>query len=267
MPPMQVLALNGSPRLEDSNSQRLLAPLLAGMREAGAQVAQHYLARLSINYCTGCYGCWTRTPGKCSAWRDDMDLLLPQVQAADYLVLAFPLYVYTMPARVKAFLERLLPTVEPWMVPHPTRPGVTTHPHRSAKIPKLVILTSAGLAEHVHFSSLKLTLEQISSMTGMELAGLITRPAAGILEAPQFAELLAPYFAALKQAGGELTRDGAITPATQDVLEMDFLPMGAEVYIAQANSYFQYQLAKHGQDATPPPEAPMPPAPQTPAAS
>jgi len=126
--PMQVLALNGSPRLEESNSQCLLNPLLAGMQEAGAEVTQHYLAQLSINYCTGCFSCWTRTPGRCAAWRDDMDLLLPQVLAADFLVLSFPLYVYTMPARVKAFLERLLPTIEPWIIPHPTRPGVSTHP-------------------------------------------------------------------------------------------------------------------------------------------
>jgi hypothetical protein len=238
----------------------MLSPLLAGMREAGAEVAQHYLARLSINYCTGCFGCWMRTPGKCAAWRDDMDTLLPQAQAADYIVLSFPLYVYTMPALVKTFFERLLPSVEPWIVPHPERPGVMVHPRRGGrKPPKLVVLTSAGMAEREVFSSLIVTLEQISDMTGMALAGLIMRPAAGVLQAPPFQDVLAPFFAALHQAGGELVRDGGIAAQTQAVLDQDFLPMGAAMYNAQANASFQYMLAKNGLDATPPPEAPLPP--------
>lgn len=255
---MQVLALNASPRLEASNSQRLLGPLLAGMQEAGAEVTQHYLAQLSINYCTGCYGCWTRTPGRCAAWRDDMDLLLPQVQAADFLVLAFPLYVYTMPARVKAFLERLLPTAEPWMVPHASRP-ITTHPRRSGKRYKLVVLSSAGLPEAEHFGPLQLTLENMADMGEIEIAALLLFPAAGVLEAEQMQPLLAPFYAALQRAGGELARDGCISAQTQAVLDQGFSPVGPEMYNAQANAYWQYMIGKHGHDATPPPEAPLPP--------
>lgn len=263
---MQVLALNGSPRLENSNSQRMLSPLLAGMQEAGAAVTQHYLAALNINYCTGCFGCWTRTPGQCATWRDDMDLLLPQITAADMLVLAFPLYVYTLPARVKALFERLLPVAEPWLVPHPAQGGVTTHPPR-VKLPRLVVLSSAAMPEMEHFRSMRVTLEHIAGMLQMELAGMLLRPAAGLIEAEQTRAMIAPFFTALQQAGAELVREGRIAPATQAALQMDFTPMGAQFYNAQINSYWAYQLAKHGNDATPPPSAPLPPAPQPPGAS
>jgi multimeric flavodoxin WrbA len=262
---MQVLALNGSPRVEESNSQRMLAPLLAGLAAAGAGVTQHYLAKLDVHYCTGCYGCWTRTPGQCATWRDGMDMLLPQLQAADLLVLAFPLYVYSMPARVKAFLERLLPSEEPWMVPHPQRP-VTAHPSRGPRRFKLAVLCSAGLPEREHFSSLKLTLEQIAGMLSVEIALLHFRPAAGVLEVEQLQPLLAPYYAALRQTGVALARGERVPEAAQAALDMDFLPAGPQFYNAQANSYWRYQLAKHGHDATPPENAPLPPGAPLPAA-
>jgi len=119
------------------------------------------------------------------------------------------------------------------------------------------VLSSAGLAEPEHFSSLKVTLEHIAGMTGMELSGLVLRPAAGVLQAPPLQEPLAPLFTALHQAGGELVREGGISAPTQAVLDADFLPMGAALYNAQANASFQYMLAKNGNAATPPPEAPL----------
>jgi putative NADPH-quinone reductase len=256
---MQVLALNGSPRLETSNSQRMLAPLLDGMREAGAEVTQHYLAQLEINHCTGCYGCWMRTPGKCATWRDGMDLLLPQVVAADYLVASFPLYVYTMPARVKAFMERLLPTAEPWITLSSAKPGHAASPGRRAQRRKLVVLCSAGLFEREHFEPLRVTFDYMASMSGQPSPAMIFRPAAGLLQAPQFQEALAPYYAALKQAGRELVQDGAITAATQAALDKDLLPVTAEQYYSHINAHVQQKLAEQGLDSTPPPGAPMPP--------
>jgi len=243
---MRVLALNGSPRVEESNTERLLRPLLEGMAEAGAEIEDFYLAKLTINYCTGCFGCWVRTPGKCYTWRDDMEILMSRLNEADLLVLGFPLYVYTIPARVKTVLERLLPRAEPWFVPHPDCPELSVHPRRYGKLAGLFIVSSAGMPEREAFSSLTVTIEHIAKMTRMPLKGMLLRPAAGILQVPEVQGMLAPYYAAVRRAGAELVRDGRVSEATQAVLDAELLPGGREAYIAEVNSHWQARMAKHG---------------------
>jgi putative NADPH-quinone reductase len=256
---MKVLALNGSPRGEKSTSQRLLGSLLDGLREAGADVTQHYLAQLDIHPCTGCFGCWLRTPGQCSVWRDSMDGLLAELEAADWLIMAYPLYVYNMPAQVKLFYDRLIPGALPWIVPHPTRPGLMTHPRRFAgKGRKLVVICNAGLCELEHFGPLKATLEYIASQTGMAMEALILKPGGGLLQHPLFQDFFAPYYAALTQAGRELAAAGGLSPETRAALAQEYIPIPAEEYYAQANAHFQQTLIEHGHDGTPPPTAPMP---------
>lgn len=256
---MKVLALNGSPRQEQSTSQRMLAPLLDGMRAVGAEVTLHYLSQLDIHCCTGCFGCWLRTPGRCSVWRDSMDLLLEQLAAADWLVMAYPLYVYNMPAQVKMFHDRLLPGAEPWIVPHPAQPGVSTHPRRfEDKGRKQVVLCNAGLCEMAHFGPLQATLEYTASQTGLELEALILKPGGGLLQHPLYQDFFAPYFAALRAAGRELASTGGLSPETRAELAKEYLPMPAAEYYAQANAHFQQALEKAGHDGTPPPAAPLP---------
>ena len=53
---MKVLALNGSPRKEESNTERLMAPLLEGMRTAGAAVDYRYLEDYELHQCAACFG-------------------------------------------------------------------------------------------------------------------------------------------------------------------------------------------------------------------
>lgn len=83
---MKVLALNSSPRTAgQSKTERMLDELAEGMREAGAQVDVIALREKRINLCSGCYSCWTQTPGAC-IHRDDMTAeLLPRWLASDLL--------------------------------------------------------------------------------------------------------------------------------------------------------------------------------------
>ena len=87
-----------------------------------------------------------------------------------------------------------------------------------------------------------------------------------MLEVEQLQPLLAPYYAALRQAGEALGREEPVPQAALAMLDMEFVPGGPQAYNAQANSYWRYQLAKHGHDATPPVNAPLPPGAPLPAA-
>lgn len=243
---MKVLALNGSPRKEESNTERLMAPLLEGMRTAGAEVDYRYLEDYELHQCAACFGCWVRTPGLCHNWRDGMDELLPAFNASELVILGFPLYVYTLPARVKVLIERLLPIVEPWFAPHKTVPGLTTHPRRNPQPDKLFIVSSAGFAERAHYSSLIATVEQIALMLEMEVAGTLLRPGAALLGVPGMEPLLRLYYQRVRAAGEELAREGRLSPATQEGLNAELVPGGAGEYNAQCNHYWQQRLAKYG---------------------
>ncbi|NIP36920.1 MAG: iron-sulfur flavoprotein, partial [Thermoplasmata archaeon] len=77
-------------------------------------VELHYTARLDVRDCLGEFHCWSKELGECIQ-RDQMDELLPMLREADIMVLGIPRYV-PLPAAMQAFLNRLMPLVEPQLV-------------------------------------------------------------------------------------------------------------------------------------------------------
>ena len=113
---MKVLAINSSPRADGiSKTGMMLDALVQGMRDAGAEVETIHLREKKIKNCIGCFTCWTKTPGVC-VHKDDMtNELFPKWLEADLAVYATPLYHFTVNATMKAFIERTLPVVEPFL--------------------------------------------------------------------------------------------------------------------------------------------------------
>ena len=98
----KVLILSSSPR-KKGNSNALCDRFMAGAIEAGHQVEKVVLAEKTIHYCTGCYTC--RKTGRC-AQKDDMAPILDSMVAADAIVMATPVYFYTMCAQMKTVIDR-----------------------------------------------------------------------------------------------------------------------------------------------------------------
>jgi multimeric flavodoxin WrbA len=113
--PMHVFAINSSARVGgESKTELVLDYLVEGMKAEGADVEVANIFKKKINYCIGCYSCWTKTPGKC-VHQDDMSKeLYSKYINADLVVLASPLYHGTLNANMKAFLERMLPSSLPF---------------------------------------------------------------------------------------------------------------------------------------------------------
>ena len=105
----KVLILSGSPR-KGGNSDILCDEVLRGAREAGHQVEKVRVAEKKIAPCLGCYYC-TAHDGECVR-RDDMAGLLQQMIDADVIVLASPVYFYSIDAQLKAVIDR---TVARWL--------------------------------------------------------------------------------------------------------------------------------------------------------
>ena len=98
----RVLILSSSPR-KKGNSNALCDRFMEGAIEAKHQVEKVVLAEKKINYCTGCYAC--RGNGRC-AQKDDMAQVLDSMMAADVIVMATPVYFYTMCAQMKTAIDR-----------------------------------------------------------------------------------------------------------------------------------------------------------------
>lgn len=104
----KVLILSGSPR-KNGNSDILCDEFKRGAEEAGNAVEKIRVSELDINYCRACYAC--KKDCKCVI-KDDMADLLQKMIDTDVLVLASPVYFYSIDAQLKAVIDR---TVARWL--------------------------------------------------------------------------------------------------------------------------------------------------------
>lgn len=102
---MKVLAVCASPR-KGGNSDVLCDQLLKGASESGNEVEKINLSGLTISPCVACYGC--RKSGRCVK-KDDMERVLDELIHADTIILATPVYFYSMDAQMKIMIDRCLP--------------------------------------------------------------------------------------------------------------------------------------------------------------
>ncbi len=219
---MKVIAFNSSPRGHGTSKTRLLLDaLVKGMREAGADVETVHLREKVIRNCIGCYTCWTKTPGMC-VHKDDMtNELFPKWLKADIAVYATPLYHFTMNATMKAFIERTLPVLEPFLVQHD---GKTTHPLRQTP-PLAVALSVAGFPESTVFTQLS---SYVRFLFGERLTAEIYRPGSEMMTLPEFSEATKAILEATEEAGHELVDSLRVSEATMERITkpiMDLDPM------------------------------------------
>lgn len=99
----KVLILSGSPR-KNGNSDLLCDEFLKGALEAGNNAEKIFLRDKNIAYCNGCYYC-EKSGGIC-AIKDDMAEILEKISNADVIVMASPVYFYSINAQMKALIDR-----------------------------------------------------------------------------------------------------------------------------------------------------------------
>lgn len=99
----QILVLSSSPR-KGGNSDLLCDQFIAGAQEAGHKAEKVSVRDIEINYCTGCGAC--QREGKGCPQKDNMPEVLNRMIAADVIVMATPVYFYTMCAQLKTLIDR-----------------------------------------------------------------------------------------------------------------------------------------------------------------
>lgn len=106
----RIIIVKGSPR-EKGNSAILADKVAEGAKAAGAYVESFYLHGMDINPCDACDSCQTEPYGGCVV-SDDMQLLYPRILDADALVIASPVYWFTVSAQTKLFMDRCYSLVD-----------------------------------------------------------------------------------------------------------------------------------------------------------
>jgi multimeric flavodoxin WrbA len=99
-----IVVLKGSPR-EKGNSAALADQVAAGAVAAGAEVESFSLQKMNIQPCNACDAC-QRNPDRQCILDDDMQLLYPKLRRADAVVVASPVYWFTLSAQTKLCIDR-----------------------------------------------------------------------------------------------------------------------------------------------------------------
>ena len=98
----QILAIYGSPRRR-GNTATLLRHAVRGAVDAGAQVNEIVLRDLKISPCLEIYAC--KKEGRC-AIKDDFHQVVDQILSAKGIILASPVFFYTVSAHTKILMDR-----------------------------------------------------------------------------------------------------------------------------------------------------------------
>ena len=98
----QILAIYGSPRRK-GNTTLLLDQSVQGALDTGAQVEKIVLRDLKMSPCLEIYGC--KEKGRCVI-QDDFQKVYDQLLACDGLMLASPIFFYTVSAHTKILMDR-----------------------------------------------------------------------------------------------------------------------------------------------------------------
>ena len=184
---MNVLLLEASPRRKGSTAA-LARAFVEGLGSA-AQVRDVFLHDLHIRPCSACDSCRTRGGIYC-AFDDDMQPLYPEFLRADLVVMATPVYWWSISAQLKLFIDRLY--------------GLNSekHPERF-RGKRLAVLMAHGDAKPCSGARIALRMfREIVQYTGMNLVGALeyssgSREAADALEALVEARTLGARLAAL----------------------------------------------------------------------
>ncbi|MHA1862818.1 MAG: flavodoxin family protein [Candidatus Thorarchaeota archaeon] len=219
----KVIAINGSPRMDEGNTSLILTPFLEGMREVGADVELFYTKKLEIRPCQGNWKCVHETPGKCYQ-KDDMQMLHPKLVEADIWVFATPVYVSGMTGPLKNLIDRILiplGSAETEIVDGHTRHKKTADMKRG----KIVLVSNSGYWERDNFDLLIEQMKAVANHAEWKYAGSLIRPHGEVMKPMLKAQApIGDIFEAARDAGRQLIKNGQILSETLDIVSRELLP-------------------------------------------
>ncbi len=112
---MKVTILNGNGDFLNQRFDEYIVQLSAALSAEQHTVTAFTLRDLDIKFCTGCFGCWVKTPGQCVI-KDASHDVCRAVINSDFLLWAAPLRMGFLDATLKKMFDKSIPLVHPYFV-------------------------------------------------------------------------------------------------------------------------------------------------------
>jgi multimeric flavodoxin WrbA len=109
---MKITLVDGS--MPDYPHQHYSSLLAAELIDKGHQVNLLKASHKKINYCTGCWSCWWKTPGECMH-KDDMPEFYRSYLQSDLVLHFSPLKMGFISSLLKTVNDRSITLVHPYM--------------------------------------------------------------------------------------------------------------------------------------------------------
>jgi multimeric flavodoxin WrbA len=202
---MNILVLNGSPKRENSDTLAATRAFLEGMNDVSENsVKLIHVIDMKIGYCIGCFTCM-KNGGNC-VLDDDMAEITEDILSSDLLVFSFPLYCCSMPASLKALVERLLPLSSLKMT---KRNGIYEHiPQRDFSRLRYLMVSGCGFPDGRNsFEPAVMLFERIFPCNHT----VITVPESPLFNVKEASSLTERKLGELRRGGREYAETGRIS--------------------------------------------------------
>ena len=207
--PDKILIINGSPCKKDGFTFFYLNYLIKGIEQSQTEVEviDIYDKEFCIEPCQGCFSCWSKTKKECVI-KDDANGLIQKVNDSYLTIYAFPLYIESFPAKLKAFFDRMFIGVMPVFVPYY---NLTRHPLWEKREQYIAFFSINGFPEIEHFKAVTEIFKGIERNSHSPIVAVILRPCAQSFTAPPYRNYLKRILKSLEQAGTELVEQGQVS--------------------------------------------------------
>ena len=251
---MKILLINGSPKGKKSNSLRLAASFVEGVKSKAegrgelVTVDEVEVASLKISACHGCFACWKNTPGHCCI-KDDMAAIIEKEIEADLVVWSFPLYYFNVPGILKNLIDRQLPMSLPFMSENTNETGSGGHDARyDMKNIRHVLISTCG------FYSAKGNYDSVTNMfdhfLGKGNYQTIFCGQGELFRVDELSDRINQYLEIVKKAGSEYA-DGKISDQVSNQLRTLLYPKEVFEKLADADWGINKETGeKEAQDLT-----------------
>ena len=134
-------------------AEQLIKMIQSTLEARGYSVSQKAIQRGELQFCRGCFDCWTKTPGEC-AMKDGIAEINRACMTSDVVVYLCPVVFGQFSANMKSALDRWLPNMLPFF--ETRKDGSTMHPPRYESYAKQIMI---GYAENLSEDDAKLFVD------------------------------------------------------------------------------------------------------------
>jgi multimeric flavodoxin WrbA len=112
---MKIIGFTGSPH-KNGDTAWVVEQIIEGAKQGGVETVSFSASSMGIKPCQGCFGCKKGDDG--CVIKDDMQEIYAELENADVLIFASPIYMGQMTAQAKAFMDRLFSVTSPRFSPY-----------------------------------------------------------------------------------------------------------------------------------------------------